>query len=77
MTDPRSKNAGSGATHSGSARDEILGKLRNSLANPELRFPPLVTPMLTNEERMVVTEATGGLVSDSTLASFASLAKNF
>jgi L-lactate utilization protein LutC len=44
-----------------SARDDILGKLRASLARPDLRFPPLITPMLTNETRMVVTDAPGGL----------------
>jgi L-lactate dehydrogenase complex protein LldG len=43
------------------ARDEILGKLRASLARTDLRFPPLITPMLTNETRMVVTEAHGGM----------------
>jgi L-lactate dehydrogenase complex protein LldG len=43
------------------AREEILGKLRASLARPDLRFPPLITPMLTNETRMVVTEALGGM----------------
>jgi L-lactate dehydrogenase complex protein LldG len=44
-----------------SARDEILGKLRASLARPDLRFPPLITPMLTSETRMSVTRADGGL----------------
>ena len=44
-----------------SARDEILGKLRASLARPDLRFPPLHTPPLTNETRMTVTSAEGGL----------------
>lgn len=43
------------------AREEILGKLRTSLARPDLRFPPMITPMLTNESRMVVTEALGGM----------------
>lgn len=43
------------------AREEILGKLRASLARPDLRFPPLITPMLTNETRMTVTRADGGL----------------
>lgn len=43
-----------------SAREEILGRLRSSLARPELRFPPAVTPMLTREERMTVTHAAGG-----------------
>lgn len=44
-----------------SAREEILGKLRASLARTDLRFPPLLTPMLTRETRMVVTRANGGL----------------
>lgn len=43
------------------AREEILGKLRSTLARPELRFPPLITPALTRENRMVVTRADGGL----------------
>jgi L-lactate dehydrogenase complex protein LldG len=43
------------------AREEILGKLRATLARPDLRFPPLHTPMLTNETRMTVTSAAGGL----------------
>lgn len=43
------------------AREEILGKLRGSLARPDLRFPPLLTPMLTPETRMTVTRAEGGL----------------
>ena len=47
-------------THN-SAREEILGKLRATLARPDLRFPPLSTPMLTSETRMTVTSATGGL----------------
>lgn len=42
------------------AREEILGKLRGTLARPDLRFPPLITPMLTSETRMSVTEAAGG-----------------
>ena len=46
---------------SNEARDEILGKLRASLARPDLRFPPLITPALTNETRMVVTRADGGM----------------
>lgn len=46
---------------SNEARDEILGKLRATLARPDLRFPPLITPMLTNETRMVVTRADGGM----------------
>lgn len=44
-----------------SARDEILGKLRGSLARPDLRFPPLNPPALTRETRMTVTRADGGL----------------
>ncbi len=44
-----------------SAREDILGKLRASLARPDLRFPPLITPMLTRETRMTVTHAEGGL----------------
>jgi L-lactate dehydrogenase complex protein LldG len=47
--------------HQGSARDDILGRLRASLARPDLRFPPQVTPMLTGETRMTVTHADGGL----------------
>ena len=43
------------------AREEILGKLRASLARTDLRFPPLLTPMLTNETRMTVTRADGGM----------------
>jgi L-lactate dehydrogenase complex protein LldG len=54
-------NEAKGNAGAGSAREEILGKLRASLARPDLRFPPLVTPMLTNETRMVVTRADGGL----------------
>jgi L-lactate dehydrogenase complex protein LldG len=45
----------------GSAREEILGKLRATLARPDLRFPPLLTPMLTSETRMAVTNVQGGL----------------
>jgi L-lactate dehydrogenase complex protein LldG len=44
-----------------SARDDILGKLRSSLARPDLRFPPLNPPALTRETRMTVTRADGGL----------------
>lgn len=44
-----------------SARDEILGKLRSSLARPDLRFPPPNPPALTGETRMTVTRADGGL----------------
>jgi L-lactate dehydrogenase complex protein LldG len=42
-----------------SARDEILAKLRNTLAQPELRFPSRRVAPLTNQERMVVTHASG------------------
>jgi L-lactate dehydrogenase complex protein LldG len=38
-----------------------LGKLRASLARPDLRFPPANPPMLTSETRMAVTRADGGL----------------
>jgi L-lactate dehydrogenase complex protein LldG len=44
-----------------SARDDILGKLRKSLARPDLRFPPPAPPPLTNAERMSVTHAEGTL----------------
>ncbi|MCC6455681.1 MAG: LUD domain-containing protein [Caldilineaceae bacterium] len=43
------------------AREDILGKLRASLARPDLRFPPLLTPALTSETRMAVTRADGTL----------------
>jgi L-lactate dehydrogenase complex protein LldG len=49
------------ADNQSSARDAILGKLRATLARPDLRFPPLITPMLTHETRMTVTRADGGL----------------
>jgi L-lactate utilization protein LutC len=42
------------------AREEILSKLRGTLSRPDLRFPPLITPMLTHETRLVVTHAEGG-----------------
>lgn len=41
------------------ARDEILAKLRETLAQPSLRFPPADTPLL-DIDRMTVTEAEGG-----------------
>lgn len=41
------------------AREEILGKLRNSLARPELRFPPKQPEPLTPATRMTVTNAPG------------------
>ena len=43
-----------------STRDEILGRLRETLAQPELRFPPASTPPLTRAERMTVTKAPVG-----------------
>jgi len=42
------------------SRDQILGRLRASLARPDLRFPPLDTPPLTAGTRMAITRATGG-----------------
>ena len=45
----------------GNARDEILGKLRSSLARPDLRFPPPNPAPLTGDARMTVTRATGTL----------------
>lgn len=44
-----------------SAREEILGKLRTTLARPDLRFPPVNPPALTSETRMTVTRAEGTL----------------
>ncbi|MCC9077145.1 lactate utilization protein [Litorilinea aerophila] len=41
------------------ARDEILGKLRQTLARPDLRFPPARVEPLTPETRMTVTSASG------------------
>jgi L-lactate dehydrogenase complex protein LldG len=43
-----------------SARDEILGKLRATLARPDLRFPPQDPPPLTADTRMTVGIASGG-----------------
>lgn len=43
-----------------SARDEILQRLRNTLAQPDLRFPPVNPEPLTAETRMTVTDASGG-----------------
>ncbi len=40
-------------------RNEILNKLRSTLARPDLHFPPLHTPPLTAETRMTVTAAQG------------------
>ncbi|HXF59973.1 MAG TPA: lactate utilization protein, partial [Caldilineaceae bacterium] len=42
------------------ARDEILGKLRATLARYDLRFPPPAPEPLTAETRMTVTQAEGG-----------------
>lgn len=42
-----------------SSRDDILNKLRNTLAQPDLRFPPSNTPPLTFMSRMSVTSASG------------------
>jgi L-lactate dehydrogenase complex protein LldG len=41
------------------ARDEILSKLRNTLARPDLRFPPAQVEPLTPASRMTVTRAEG------------------
>jgi L-lactate utilization protein LutC len=41
------------------ARDEILTKLRTTLARPDLRFPPPQVEPLTPETRMTVTSAEG------------------
>lgn len=43
------------------ARAHILGKLRATLARPDLRFPPPAPPELTHATRMTVTQAEGGL----------------
>lgn len=43
-----------------SSRDEILGKLRGTLARTELRFPPADPAPLTAETRLTVTRAEGG-----------------
>jgi L-lactate dehydrogenase complex protein LldG len=42
-----------------STRDEILQKLRTTLARPDLRFPPAEPQPLTSETRMTVTSAEG------------------
>ena len=42
-----------------SARDDILQRLRNTLADRELRFPPPDAESLTAESRMTVTSARG------------------
>lgn len=44
-----------------SARDDILGSLRQTLSRPDLRFPPPAPEPLTRETRMTVTEAKGDL----------------
>jgi L-lactate utilization protein LutC len=41
------------------AREEILNKLRTTLARPDLRFPPAQVEPLTPETRMTVTSAEG------------------
>lgn len=38
------------------ARDEMLAKLRYTLARPDLHFPPTSTPPLTAERRLTVTQ---------------------
>lgn len=43
-----------------SARDDILSTLRETLARPDLRFPPPDAAPLTDAERMTVTRASGG-----------------
>ncbi len=42
-----------------SERDAILSKLRNALAQPDLRFPPAESEPLTDATRMTVTSAEG------------------
>lgn len=42
-----------------SAREEILTRLRTTLARPDLRFPPQTVEPLTPETRMIVTSAAG------------------
>ena len=44
-----------------SARESILNRLRESLARPDLRFPPSNPAPLTLDERMAVTEAKGDI----------------
>lgn len=44
------------------AREEILSKLRATLARPDLRFPPIAPEPLTEATRMTVTRATGTLL---------------
>ncbi|MGH2541716.1 MAG: LutC/YkgG family protein [Ardenticatenaceae bacterium] len=41
------------------AREEILTRLRRTLARPNLRFPPEEPALLTEAERMAVTQAAG------------------
>lgn len=41
------------------ARDDILNQLRNTLAEPQLAFPPIEPPPLTGISRMAVTHAAG------------------
>jgi len=61
MSDARKSNARPASAGEESARETILGKLRASLARPDLRFPPANPPVLTSETRMSVTRADGGL----------------
>ena len=42
-----------------SAKDDILGVLRDNLSQPDLRFPPQSAPPLTFMSRMTVTTAIG------------------
>ncbi len=44
-----------------STRDNILARLRETLRQPDLSFPPLESPPLTQAERMTVTSAPGDL----------------
>ena len=41
-------------------RAQILGRLRHTLADPDLKFPPPVSPALSTEERMPVTQLATG-----------------
>ncbi|MBK8048198.1 MAG: hypothetical protein IPK16_14395 [Anaerolineales bacterium] len=42
-----------------SPREEILNRIRVILSRPDLPFPPVDAPAVTNEERLVVTHAEG------------------
>ncbi|MDE0183662.1 MAG: LUD domain-containing protein [Caldilineaceae bacterium] len=44
-----------------STRDNILARLRETLRQPDLPFPSLESPPLTQADRMTVTSAPGGL----------------